>query len=61
MSHSNRQRRLFVDNGPSWSSLSDEQRDQLVDLLAELLVAQLDRLHAVVSVVQQEPEKNHDG
>jgi hypothetical protein len=61
MSRSNRQRRLFVDNGPSWSSLSDEQRNQIVDLLAELLVAQLAHLHAIVSVVQHEPEENLDG
>ena len=61
MSHANRQRRLFFEVGPSWWSLSDEQRNQIVDLLAELLVAQLDRLHVVVSVVQREPEENHDG
>lgn len=61
MSHSNRQRRLFVDDGPSWCSLSDEQRNRIVDLLAELLVAQLDRLHAIVSPVQREPEEEHDG
>ena len=60
MSHSNRQRRLFSDDGPSWSSLSDEQRKQIVDLLAELLVAQLDRLRVVVSAVQCEPKENHD-
>ena len=61
MSHANRQRRLFVDVGPAWWSLSDEQRHRIVDLLAELLVAQLDRLHAVVSLAQREPEENHDG
>lgn len=61
MSHSNRQRRLFVDVGPSWWSLSDEQRNRIVDLLAELLVAQLDRLQTVVSRVQRESEENHDG
>lgn len=60
MSHSNRQRRLFVDDGPSWCSWSDERRNRMVDLLTELLVAQLDRLQAIASRVQREREDNHD-
>ena len=61
MNHSPRQRKLFADNGPSWSSLSDEQQNRLVDLLAELLLAQVNRRPAVVaSPVQREPEEHHD-
>ena len=61
MSHSNRQRRLFVNDGPAWWSLHVEQRSRIADLLAELFVAQLDRLHAVVSPVERESEDHRDG
>lgn len=60
MSHTSWQRRLFVDDRLAWRAWSDDQRNRIVDLLAELLVAQLERRQDVGSRVQPEQEKNDD-
>ena len=60
MSRCDRQRKLFFDNGPSWSSWADVQQKQIVGLLAQLLLAHADRLRGADSVVQCEPEENRD-
>lgn len=51
------QRSLFRDGWPSWSTCSEQQRQRVVELLAELLVEHLDRLRPARRPEQPKPRK----